>query len=82
MNEFFKVSVNLVEIGAGWPVQYRLNLKDHLMSFHPLEDKENNILSNLILNFIYKWSILENYELVNFISAYKVALSIVDCFEV
>lgn len=23
-----------------------------------------------------------NYELVNFVSAYKVALSIVDCFEV
>lgn len=63
-------------------------LGDHLMSYSsvrfydPLEGKENNVSSHLTLNFIYKWSILENYELVNFVSAYKVALSIVDCFEV
>lgn len=50
--------------------------------YDTLEDKENNVSSHLTLNFIYKWSILENYELVNFVSAYKVALSIVDCFEV
>lgn len=49
--------------------------------YDPWEGKENNV-SHLTLNFIYKWSILENYELVNFVSAYKVALSIADCFEI